>query len=54
MSSQSSDESDYHLSNYKSNNCYTKRNSIDDVRIKLSYGNHTDNLKEIDEFHRDW
>ena len=46
MSSQSSDESDYHLSTYESDNRYTKHNSIDGVRIYLSHGNHKDNLQE--------
>ena len=46
MSSQSSDESDYHSSNYDSNHRYNNSNSIDDVRIELSYDNHTDNLNE--------
>ena len=46
MPRQSSDESDYHLSNYESNNWYSKFNSIDDIRIQLAYGNNTDNLQE--------
>ena len=46
MSSQSSDDFDSYFSNYETNNCYTKRNSIDDVRIHLSDGNHTENLQE--------
>ena len=33
ISSQSSYDSDSHISNYESNNGYTKRNYIDDVKI---------------------